>query len=233
MAYSTLPESSGDWQGYGAWRAGVIFRDPMGDSRRATTQFTVCARQYDFGSTWGYTCLVELGDLARDSANPRGAIDAYRKAIELRPMGQWSEHCLLESGRSYQEIGEYEQSRKEWTELLSRFERSTRAPEVLLGIAQSFDLQGQNKDARRAFRAVHQTYPKHSVAPLAIFGEAEVLEQMGELDTALKLYEKVKLSYPNPQVVVQKMEALKERKQRRDVDTGADEVQDSGRKYRK
>ena len=233
IAYSTLPESSGDWQGYGAWRAGVIFRDPMGNPRRATNQFTLCAREYESGSTWGYTCLVELGDLARDSANPRAAIDAYRKALELLPTGQWSEHCLLESGRSYQEIGEYEQSRKEWIELLSRFARSTRAPEVMLGIARSFDLQGKGKDAQRAFREVHQTYPKHSVAPLAIFGEAEVLEQMGELEAALKLYEEVKLKHPNPQVVLQKMEALKERQQRRDVDTGAGEVRDSGRKYRR
>ena len=232
-AYAALPEASGDWRGYGAWRAGVIYRDPLGDRRRATAQFALCSREFGDDSTWGYTCLVELGDLARDGGDPRGAIDAYRKALELRPMGQWSEHCLLETGRAYQEIGEYEQSRKEWTELLSKFQRSTRAPEVMLAIARSFDLQGQRKEARRAFRAVHRTYPKHSVAPLAIFGEADVLEQMGELEAALALYEKVKLSHPNPQVVVQKMEALRGRQQRRDIDTGADDVRDSGRKYRK
>ncbi|MCO4768415.1 MAG: tetratricopeptide repeat protein [Deltaproteobacteria bacterium] len=233
VAYAALPETSGDWKGYGAWRAGVIYRDPLGDPRRATLQFTLCAREYAETSTWGYTCLVELGDLARDEGNPRGAIDSYRKSLELRPSGQWSEHCLFESGRAYQEIGEYEQSRKEWTELLSRFERSTRAAVVMLAIARSFDLQGQGKEARRAFRAVHRTYPKHSVAPLAIFGEAEVLEQMGEFETALKLYEKVQTSHPNPQVVTQKMDALRERRQRRDVDTGAGEVRDSGRKYRR
>jgi len=233
VAYAALPESSGDWQGYGAWRAGVIYRDPLGDARRATLQFTVCSREFVDDPTWGYTCTVELGDLARDGGNPRGAIDHYRKAIELRPAGQWSEHCLFESGRAYQEIGEHEQSRKEWTELLSRFEGSTRSPEVMLNIARSFDLQGLGKEAKRAFRAVHRTYPKHSVAPLAIFGEAQVLEQLGEFDDALALFEKVKLRHPNPQVVVQRMESIRERQTRRDVDTGAGEVRDSGVKYRK
>ncbi len=231
-AYAALPASSGDWRGYGAWRAGVVYRDPLGDSKRATTQFTACAREFSDDSNWGYSCLVELGDLARDEGNPRGAIDHYRKALEIRPNGQWSEHCLLESGRAYQEIGEYEQSRDEWTELLGRFERSTRAPDVMLAIARSFDLQGQGKEARRAFRAVHSTYPKHSVAPLALFGEANVLEQMGELDAALALYERVKDTHPNPQVVLQKMDALRERQTRRDVETGVETVQDSGRKYR-
>lgn len=220
QAYSSLPEGSGDWRGYGAWRAGVIYRDPLGDSQRASLQFNSCAREFIEDSNWGYTCLVEIGDLSRDQKNPRGAIDAYRKALELRPMGQWSEHCLFESGRAYQEIEEYDQSRNEWIELLSRFERSTRAPDVMLAIARSFDLQGLSKEARREFRAVHRTYPTHSVTPLAIFGEAEVLEQMGELDDALKLYEKVLKTHPNPQVVTQKMDAIRDRQQRRDLDAG-------------
>lgn len=233
QAYGTLPPSSAEWRGYGAWRAGVIFRDPLGDPGRATAQFTQCAREYSDDSTWGYTCLVELGDLGRDGGRPRAAIDAYRKALELRPAGQWSEHCLFESGRAYQEIEEYPQARKEWTELLSRFPASPRAPDVMLAIARSLDLEGDNKEARKAFRAVHRTYPKHSVAPLAIFGEAEVLEQMGEFATALKLYDKVMKTHPNPQVVVQKRDALRERQERRDVDSGAGDVRDSGRKYRR
>ena len=103
----------------------------------------------------------------------------------------------------------------------------------MLAIARSLDLEGDNKEARKAFRAVHRTYPKHSVAPLAIFGEAEVLEQMGEFATALRLYDKVMKTHPNPQVVVQKRDALRERQARRDVDSGAGDVRDSGRKYRR
>ena len=91
----------------------------------------------------------------------------------------------------------------------------------------------ENRHIFKHFSRPTRATVQHSVAPLAIFGEAEVLEQMGDLDAALKLYEEVKLKHPNPQVVLQKMEALKERRQRRDVDTGAGEVRDSGRKYRR
>ena len=109
-AYTDLPESTGDWRGYGAWRAGVIYRDPLGDPERARSQFASCAREFE-SDDWGYSCLVELGDLARDHHDPRAAIDAYRRAVELRPMGQWSEHCLLESGKAYGDLGEHEQAR--------------------------------------------------------------------------------------------------------------------------
>lgn len=231
-AYASLPDASGDWQGYGSWRAGVIFRDPLGDPVRAQQQFTVCSRLH-VDSDWGYSCLVELGDLARDGGDPRAAIDAYRRAVELRPMGKWSEHCLLESGKAYGAIGEHEQARGEWSELLARFGKSSRAPEVELAVARSYDLEGLPKEARRAFQRVHRKYPRHSVAPLAMFGEAEALEQLGDFDKALQLYSRVRLLHPNPPVVDAKMASIKDRQERRDVDAGAGDVPDSGRKYRR
>lgn len=226
-AYATLPDSAGDWRGYGAWRAGVIHRDPLGDRKRARVQFTICAREFA-AEEWGYTCLVELGDLARDSADPRAAIAAYRAALESRPRGQWSEHCLFESGRAYQELGEHAEARTEWSELLARFGRGTRAPEVQLAIARSFDLSRQPKEARRAFQNVHRTHPQHSVAPLALFGEAEALEQLGELDAALPIYLRVRQRHPNPRIVDQKIEAIRIRQERRDVDAGLRAMQDAG-----
>ena len=230
QAYASLPEGKYDRQGYGAWRAGVVYRDPLGDRARAKDQFTECARRFEDQGDWGYNCLVELGDLARDAGEPRAAISSYRKAIELRPQGQWSEHCLFESGKAYAEIGEYAQARAEWEELLTRFAGSTRAPEVMLAVARSYDLEGEAKQARRAFQGVHRKYPKHSLAPIAVFGEAEVLEQLGELDAAEELYRKILQTHPNPPVVQSKLEALDERRERRDVDTGAGEVPDSGRR---
>jgi len=231
-AYKELPHGVGEWRGYGAWRAGVIYRDPLGDPARAKKQFHSCSREFD-DDEWGYSCLVELGDLARDTGDPRGAIDAYRSAVELRPMGQWSEHCLMESGKAYGALGEHEQSRREWSELLSRFGRSARVPEVELAIARSYDLQGDPKEARRAFQRVYRKNPKHSVAPLALFGEAEALEQLGELDKALALYERVRTLHPNPPVVDRKLTSIRERQSRRDVNPDAGEVPDSGRKYRR
>ncbi len=231
-AYAELPADAGDWRGYGAWRAGVIFRDPLGDPARARKQFTACSREFS-DEDWGYSCLVELGDLARDGEDPRAAIDAYRRAIELRPMGQWSEHCLMESGKAYGDLGQHEESRSDWSELLSRFSRSARVPEVELAVARSWDLEGNPKDARKAFQRVHRKYPKHSIAPLAMFGEAESLEQLGELDKALTLYERVRTGHPNPRAVDLKIESIRDRQERRDVDNKASEVPDSGRKYRR
>lgn len=231
-AYAELPDGAGDWRGYGAWRAGVIYRDPLGDRPRAKEQFSACAREFS-DEDWGYSCLVELGDLARDGGDPRASIDAYRRAIELRPMGQWSEHCLMESGKAYGALGQHEQSRGDWSELLSRFGRSARVPEVELEIARSWDLEGNPKQARRAYQTVHRKYPKHSIAPLAMFGEAEALEQLGELDKALTLYVRVRAAHPNPRAVDLKIESIRDRQERRDVDHGASEVPDSGRKYRR
>ncbi len=231
-AYAALPAGSGDWRGYGAWRAGVIYRDPLGDRSRAKEQFSSCAKEFEDGD-WGYSCLVELGDLARDGADPRASIDAYRRAIELRPMGQWTEHCLMESGRAYGALGEHEQARSDWSELLARFSRSARAPEVELAIARSWDLEGNPKEARRAFRTLYRKNPKHSIAPLAMFGEAEALEQLGELDEALALYERVRAAHPNPRAVDLKIESIRDRQERRDVENHASEVPDSGHLYRR
>ena len=139
-AYQSLPEGAGAWRPYGNWRAATIFRDALQDPGRAEEAFDLCSRSYP-EEKWGYVCRVDLGDLRRDTGEPRGAIDAYRGALELRPKGSYAEHCLLESGRAYLTLGAPSQARVEWEELLSSFPKSRLAPEVGLELARSYDLQ--------------------------------------------------------------------------------------------
>lgn len=214
-AYATLPESSGSWRSYGAWRAAAIYRDALKDLPRAEEAFSDCARAWP-DEEWGYTCQVDLADMLRDASRPRDAIGAYRAAIELRPRGDRAEHCLLESGRAYLVLGDAEQGRVEWDELLREFPRSALGPTVALEAARSFALQGEPKGALVAYRAVQERFPEHSVAPLAAFGEGEALEQLGQLEEAEQVFEAVRPLHPNPAVVDVKLAAVRQRQARRE-----------------
>jgi tetratricopeptide (TPR) repeat protein len=130
-AYARLPEDASSWQPYGAWRAAVIYRDAIGDLTRAEKGFLECSSRFPMDS-WGYACLVELGDLRRQNRRFRAAINSYRAALEQRPRGQHAEHCLLQSGHSYLALGEFDQARVEWQELAREFPASKLLSEVAL-----------------------------------------------------------------------------------------------------
>jgi len=213
-AYQSLPEGAGAWRPYGNWRAATIFRDALQDPGRAEEAFDLCSRSYP-EEKWGYVCRVDLGDLRRDTGEPRGAIDAYRGALELRPKGSYAEHCLLESGRAYLTLGAPSQARVEWEELLSSFPKSRLAPEVGLELARSYDLQRDHKPALEAYRQVKRRFPQDKVSVLAAFGEGETLEQMGRLVEAKEVFEALRDSHPNARGVEIKLEALVDRIRRR------------------
>jgi tetratricopeptide (TPR) repeat protein len=215
VAYLAIPPSAGEWHAYGAWRAGVIYRDALHDDDRAQTALQECAKAHA-ESDWGYACLVDLGDLRRETHRPRPAIDAYRRALDIRPTGSYSEHCLFNSGLSYLSLGEPEQARVEWKELIDRYPKSVFAASVALEKARSHDLDGDHKTSLKEFREVKGAWPHHSVAPLAAFGEAESLEQLGRFDEAEKAYVEVLAIHPNPAAVMLRIERLKLRGLRRE-----------------
>ncbi len=228
-AYVSLPAESGDWRAYGAWRAAAIQRDSLGDPIQAEAAFRECVSSWA-EHEWGYTCQVELGDLARDQGRPRLAIDAYRKALELRPRGSYAEHCLLESGRAYMMLGEPAQARVEWAELTRGFRKSPHRPTIALEVARSYDFEGLEVDAVEAFRGVQKDFAQHHVAALAVFGEGEALEQLGRLDEAKAAFERALAVHPNPKAVNIKLQRLELRATRREQNTTV--VPDSGRRRR-
>jgi len=215
VAYLAIPEAAGEWRAYGAWRAGVIYRDALHDDKRAEEAWTGCSKTY-IETDWGYACLVDVADLRREALHLRQAIDAYRRALDLRPNGAYSEHCLYHAGLAYLGLGEAEQARVEWKELLERFPKSVFAASVALERARSFDLQGEHKSALTEFKELQTSWPEHSVAPLAVFGEAEALEQLGRLDEAEEAYARALAVHPNPGAVMLRIERLKLRGLRRD-----------------
>lgn len=213
-AYAVLPLEAGRWRAYGSWRAAAIYRDALHDVARAEEAFAECAHQHA-GDEWGYACQVDLADLLRDAGQPRDAIGAYRAALQLRPNGGYSPHCLLETGRAYLLLSEPQQARVEWEELLDRFGDGPLAPTVALEVARSYDLQGDPKSALDAYRTVQERWPQHSVTVLASFGEGEALEQLGRLDEAVAVFERTLAIHPNPAAVRIKLDAVRERQSRR------------------
>lgn len=213
-AFASMPEETGRWRAYGDWRAAAIYRDALHDPVRAEEAFIDCTRQAG-GEEWSYACQVDRGDMLRDSGQLREAIGAYRRALELRPQGNQAAHCLLETGRAYLQLGEPEQARVEWEELLSRFGGEGIAPSVALEIARSFDMQGDPRGALEAYRAVQERWPEHGVVPLAAFGEGEALEQLGRLEEAAAVFRRALAIHPNPGAVRIKLDAVQERLVRR------------------
>jgi tetratricopeptide (TPR) repeat protein len=224
-AYASLPPEVGAWRAYGAWRAAVVYRDGLQDLPRATQAFEECAKTWG-DNEWGYTCQVDLADLLRDNGEYRDAIGAYRAAIEMRPNGLHLQQCLLASGRVYLSLGQPEQARVEWEELLQRYPKSPYGPVVALELARSFDLQGDHKGALAAYQHVQERFPTHSVAPLAAFGEGEALEQLGRLKEAEAKFLATRDVHPNPAAVQVKLDSVHARRERREQDESS--VMDHG-----
>ncbi len=214
-AYARLPDEAGSWRSYGAWRAAVIYRDALGDSARAEKGFDECSSRFPLDS-WGYACLVDLGDLRRQSRRFRASINSYRAALEQRPRGKHAEHCLSQSGYSYLALGEFEQARVEWQELEREFPASRLLPRVALDRARSFDLQGRYKDALESYQAVLENFAEDEVTVSAAFGVAESYEQLGMLDEAEAAYYAVIDRHPNRALVELKLGNLTNRRTRRD-----------------
>jgi len=216
-AYARLPEAATSWRPYGAWRSAVIYRDAIGDLPRAEKGFLECSSRFPMDS-WGYACLVELGDLRRKNRRFRAAINSYRAALEQRPRGQHAEHCLLQSGQSYLALGEFDQARVEWQELAREFPASKLLSEVALERSRSFDLQGRYKEALASYQAVLEDFAEDEVAVAAAFGVAESYEQLGMLDEAEAAYYAVIDRHPNRSMVELKLSNLSNRRTRRDRD---------------
>jgi len=214
-AYARLPEEAEGWRPYGAWRAAVIYRDALRDPVRAERAYEECSSRFPT-DTWGYSCQVDLGDLRRDGRRFRAAINSYRAALEQRPRGRYAEHCMLESGRSYLSLGEYEQARIEWKELEREFPASRMLPVVALERGRAFDLQGRYKEALDAYGAAIEQFPDHEVSVMAAFGVAEAYEQLGMLDEAEAAYYAVVDRHPNRSIVELKLRNLSNRRTRRD-----------------
>jgi tetratricopeptide (TPR) repeat protein len=225
-AYQDLGDAAEPWKAYGAWRAAAIHRDALKDPERAEAAFTACAKGWP-EQDWGYACQVELGDLVRDLGRPRAAIDAYRKALEIRPRGGHAERCLIESGRAYLSLGEPAQARVEWEELARSFPRSPLLPLVAVETARAFDLEGLHEDALAAYRDAQKRWPQHSSTPLAVYGEAEALEQLGRLSEARAAFERALQVHPNPDAVRLKLERLRAREERKEQEETV--VPDRGR----
>ena len=214
-AFRSFPEHLASWRPFGSWRSASIYRDELRDMVRAEEALMDCSKRWST-TDWGYVCRVELGQLRMLRENYRGAIDAYRSAIELRPKGNYAETCLLESGRSYLAMGEPEQARLEWAELMSSFPGTPLGATVALEVARSHDLDGDQRKAVESYRSLVKTYPGHSVIPEARYGEGESLEQLGQLEEALELFKLLLHSHSNPGAVRVKVASIEARIVRRD-----------------
>lgn len=215
-AFRTLPEQVAQWRPFGSWRAASIYRDELRDPVRAEKALADCAKRWA-ATDWGYVCKVELGHLRVIRENHRGAVDAFRGALQLRPHGAYAETCLLESGRAYLALGEPAQARMEWAELLEVFPSTPLDATVALEVARSFDIEGDQRRAVDAYRALIQRFEGHSVVPVAQFGLGESLEQLGELEEALGVFRLLMQSHPNPSAVGVKAGAVERRIARRNL----------------
>jgi tetratricopeptide (TPR) repeat protein len=225
-AYSELPEESGGWRAYGAYRAATIYRNGLHAPRRAEQAYEECVQAWA-ETEYGYLCQVELGDLMRDGGRPRASIDAYRSAVQLDPDGRLTDHALLHAGLAYVKLGDPAQARVEWEELLERAPRSALRPRAELEIARSWDLQGEFVEASKAYATVRSRWPDDDVFVQASFGLAEALEQLGRLDEAEEHLVALLESHPNPKAVQIKLDGLRSRRERRDREPPA--VMDRGR----
>lgn len=218
-AYAELPFVVGEtWRAYGAFRAAVTWRDALHDPRRAEGLFQDCGRHFP-ETDWGYACTIELGDLRRDTWNPRGAIEAYRSAIQSRPGGSYTEHALVEAGRAYLSLSEYAQARAEWAELRRLLPQTERAGEIDLLEARSYELEGVPRQALAAWDRILGGQPSPEARERALLGRAEALAAVGDYQKAEEAFQKALAESGSPDAVLPLLEALRQRERRRSAGT--------------
>lgn len=218
-AYAGLPFFAGEqFRAYGAFRAATCWRDALHDPRRAELQFQDCARSHA-ETSWGYACMVELGNLRRDRWDLRGAVDAYRGALQMQPQGEFTEHILLESGRLYLRLGEAAPAREEWAELLQRVPQTTRRADVATEWARSWEIEGDARAALIAWEDILRAEPDASSQERALLGRAEALAAMGDFAQAEAAFERALAASSQPDAVLLLLNALREREARREGGT--------------
>lgn len=103
--------------------------------------------------------------------------------------------------KTYFELAEYEQSRKECNTLATRFPDGKWAADALFLAATAWQFEGKHQEAIQVFEEVERRWAALEIAPRARFQIGQAQLALDELDSALASYLEALKRHPDPQRV--------------------------------
>lgn len=174
--------------------------------------------------------LLAYLSLERDYSNMPQAVTARRQVAELykyrlddqaRAITVYqrllddgaddADRLQYEMADCYFRLNNFEQARIEFEQLLRMMPASPLAAEAQFRVAVTHALEGDAERAMAAYREVPSRWPQSPYAVEARFGLAAVLEERERLREALAILEELHGIYPNQQALVQRIEHLRGR----------------------
>ncbi|MGV8073599.1 MAG: tol-pal system protein YbgF [Syntrophobacteraceae bacterium] len=106
------------------------------------------------------------------------------------------ERALYDKASELLQDGQYENARRDFQSLISKYPQSERADDALFSIGECFSQEKRYQDAIEAYQKVLDRYPNGNRVPHALFRQGTAFQQMGDSTAARILYERLIEKYP-------------------------------------
>lgn len=175
-------------------------------------------RQLLVGFPEGRFRLDAMENLARVYAERQGdrykAVLTYKNLRGVEALSGKQDYYQFRIGEVYLDMGRLEQARYAFHRLITEHPESPLVPRAYYLIGFSYYQEGRKPRAVVAFNQVHKDFPNSELASRARFFMADIYEEQGLMQKALQVYESLKGKYHDPDILGQRISALKGRMNR-------------------
>jgi tetratricopeptide (TPR) repeat protein len=134
--------------------------------------------------------LVRLGRAAE-------AAEVFQEALRRYPVSYFARDMRLSIGAHYFELGELDQAKAVFMDLLSAGLDRNQELLVRFYLANTYYSLREFEDARRSFQDLLRDYPDARELPDILFGVAESHYQVGEFEKTIGYYERILEDFPD------------------------------------
>lgn len=139
------------------------------------------------------------------------ACQYYKELINQKPEVKETDFLLFKKAQAEILQSGFAAAREDLEMLIRDYPQSTFIKSAKLVHAETHFLEGNSKTAEPALLEVSKEYPETEQAVEADFLRGQCLESEQKWKEALKLYESLRKKYPNPQVLQERITALRKR----------------------
>lgn len=170
------------------------------------------------GSEQSYEARQKLARIHVEANDRARAVVQYQALVSGFPDKPGVDQFQYELARGYFVLGDHEQSRTEARRLLELWPDSHYADRVRMLVATTYHIQGRHEKAVQAYEEARDATEDVNLAAHALFETAGSLAAMGKKEKAVETYLEALATHPRPQIVRMRLDRLRGRMARRDLD---------------
>jgi tetratricopeptide (TPR) repeat protein len=184
---------------------------------RAIAYYRAIAESYP-DSDEAFDARERMARIHVESGDRAGALAHYQALVAGFMERPGVDRYQYELARSYFTLGDHEQARTEARHLLESWPETEYAGRVRMLVATSYQTEGRLEEAVAAFRVVRELHADSDLAAHALFEEAGCLSGLDRKEEAMAAYLRALEKHPEPALVRMRLERLRARMQRRDLE---------------